>query len=60
LRDFVCYSDAEKLENKISEQKLGNDYVVSKIKKIEGYHGSYYLGGKYFFTVDEVVLNKIL
>jgi len=37
LRDFVCYSEAEKLENKIAEQKLDND-VVFKIKKIEGYH----------------------
>jgi hypothetical protein len=37
---FTYYSDAEKLENKITEQKFDNDYVISKIKKIEGYHSS--------------------
>ncbi|OEG69247.1 hypothetical protein ATZ36_10660 [Candidatus Endomicrobiellum trichonymphae] len=37
---FAYYSDAEKLENKIAEQKFDNNYVISKIKEIEGYHSS--------------------
>jgi hypothetical protein len=32
LRDFAYYSDAEKLENKIAEQKFDNDYGIPKIK----------------------------
>ncbi|MDR3257118.1 MAG: hypothetical protein LBT18_05730 [Endomicrobium sp.] len=37
---FAYYSDAKKLKNKITEQRFDNDYVISKIIEIEGYHSS--------------------
>ncbi|MDR0800861.1 MAG: hypothetical protein LBN01_05020 [Endomicrobium sp.] len=37
---FAYYSDAKKLKNKITEQRFDNDFVISKIREIEGYHSS--------------------
>lgn len=37
---FAYYQEAEKKENKITNQKFDNNYVKSKIKEIESYHSS--------------------
>jgi len=37
---FTNYTDAEKLKNKITNQKFDNSYVISKIKEIEQFHSS--------------------
>ena len=37
---FAYYSDAKKLKNKIVEQSFDNDFVISKIREIEGYYSS--------------------
>ena len=37
---FAFYEKADKADNKITNQKFNNKYVISKIKEIEQYHSS--------------------